>query len=86
MIPTFKKLRHYMTRGGVWVILANYNEMQSIIYRLKEEEQITVSAMEVETVEDAIKARFLIEAFNLWTMDEIKEFIKSHKDFPKIEL
>lgn len=83
---TVKSLRTIINRGGVWILLVNKDEMNSIFFHLKREKEMDIVKMKCETVEDAIKASLLIEAFNTWSLEAIREFMKSHKEFPKVEL
>lgn len=83
---TVKKLRSVISRGGVWILLVNKPEMDAIFFQLKRERDMNITRIRCETVADATKASLLIEAFNTWTLEGIREFMKSRDNFPKVEL
>lgn len=80
---TVKGLRQALTRGGVWLLLVSQSEFK-IILRQLEDRNIDIHAMQCDTVEDAVKLKLLIEAFNTWNLEGIRNFIKSNPNYPKI--
>ena len=73
-----------MSRGGVWILLVNRPEMKTLLCELEHEKGISIHAIECNTVNDAEKAGLLIEAFNEWTVEGIREFMKWQKSFSKL--
>ena len=81
---TVKKLRSRLKGGGVWILLVNRKEMGTVIKALEKENDYSLHKMHCETIDDAVKASLLIDAFNSWTVAGIREFMNEHKNFPKI--
>lgn len=80
MILTVKKLRSAIKRGGVWILMTNKAEMEGIIHKTEIDNNSKIHVMQIETIEDVVKTSILIKAFNIWTMKEIREFMKYHRD------
>ena len=80
MILTVKKLHSAINRGGVWILMTNKAEMEGIIHKTEIDNNSIIHVMQIETIEDVVKTSILIKAFNIWTMKEIREFMKYHRD------
>ena len=80
MILTVKKLHSAINRGGVWILMTNKAEMEGIIHKTEIDNNSKIHVMQIETIEDVVKTSILIKAFNIWTMKEIREFMKYHRD------
>ena len=70
--------------GGVWVLLINDPEMRAIIRQVEEKRRVNIQAIQCDTVEDAVKMNLLLQAFDAWTVEGIREFMKWNKNFPKV--
>jgi len=79
MILTVKKLHSAINRGGVWILMTNKAEMEGIIHKTEIDNNSKIHVMQIETIEDVVKTSILIKAFNIWTMKEIREFMKYHR-------